>query len=53
MINSNVKPSRGDLISTEYQASVAISQDMAQQLINDYGTNYDVRVKYKNVGLAD
>ena len=40
VINSKAKPSRGDLISTRYQASVALSQDMAQQLINDYGTNY-------------
>ena len=53
VINSKAKPSRGDLISTRYQASVALSQDMAQQLINDYGTNYRIKVKYKNVGLAD
>ena len=53
VINSKVKPSRGDLVSTSYQASIALSQDMVQQLIKDYGTNYDVRVKYKNVGLAD
>ena len=53
VINSKAKPSRGDLISTRYQASVVLSQDMAQQLINDYGTNYRIKVKYKNVGLAD
>lgn len=53
VINSKTKPSRGDLISTAYRAGMAISQDMAQQLVKDYGTNYDVRVKYKNVGLAD
>ena len=53
VINSKTKPSRGDLISTAYRVGMAISQDMAQQLVKDYGTNYDVRVKYKNVGLAD
>ena len=33
--------------------SIDINQEASTQLINSYGNNYDVRVKYRQLGLAD
>ena len=32
---------------------IDINQEASTQLINSYGNNYDVRVKYRQLGLAD
>ena len=53
IINTNVKPSQADIEATQLRASTELAQNMAQQLINDYGTNYRIKVDYKSVGLAD
>ena len=53
IINSNIKPSRGDIEAAQLRASTELAQNMAQQLINDYGSNYKIKIDYKSVGLAD
>ena len=53
VINNNVTPSDADIENTRLKASTELSQNMAQQLINDYGSNYKVNVNYKSIGLTD
>ena len=53
IINTNIKPSRGDIEATKLRAGNELSQNMAQQLINDYGNNYKINVDYRSIGLAD
>lgn len=53
IINTNIKPSRADIEATQLRASNALAQNMAQQLINDFGTNYKIKIDYKSLGLAD
>jgi len=53
IINTNIQPSRGDIEATKLRAGNELSQNMAQQLINDYGNNYKINVDYRSIGLAD
>ncbi len=53
VINNKTTPSQADIDNMRLRASTELSQNMAQQLINDYGTNYKVNINYQTVGLAD
>lgn len=47
------KPSAEDVEAVSRRAKIDLTNDFAAQLIDDYGSNYDVRVKYRLLGLAD
>lgn len=53
IIGTNEKPSAGVLDGVKRRARLDLSQDVAGQLINSFGEDYDVRVKYRLIGLAD
>lgn len=53
VINSTAPLSRGDVDNIRKQAGAETAQEMAQQLINGYGSNYRVKVKYKALGFID
>lgn len=53
IINSTVPMSRGDVENIRSRAEHELAQDMAQQLIVDYGSNYRIKVKYKALGFMD
>lgn len=53
VINSNVPLSRADVQNVRYRSQASTMQDMAAKLMDDYGSNYRIRVKYKYLGLAD
>ncbi len=53
VINSSNKLTESEKKDILRKAQFATSQEMAQQLINDYGTNYRIKIKYKAVGIID
>lgn len=53
VINSSDKLTENEKKDILRKAQFETSQEMAQQLINDYGTNYRIRIKYKAVGIID
>lgn len=53
VIRANSSLSKEELEVLRSKVKADISQDSANTLINAYGDNYDVRVKYKYLGLTD
>lgn len=53
VINSEKEPSKEEMDVLRTKAKADMSQAAANELINAYGSNYKVRVKYKYLGLAD
>ena len=53
VINSSNKLTESEKKDILRKTQFATSQEMAQQLINDYGTNYRIKIKYKAVGIID
>ena len=49
--NENVGKEEMDVLRSKIKADM--SQNCADTLINAYGSNYDIRVKYKYLGLTD
>ena len=47
------KPSEAVIDGVERRARIDLSQDAAASLVNSFGEDYDVRVKYRLIGLAD
>lgn len=53
VINSSDKLTESEKKDILRKAQFETSQEMAQQLINDYGTNYRIKIKYKAIGIID
>ena len=47
------KPSEAGIDGVKRRARIDLSQDAAASLVNSFGEDYDVRVKYRLIGLAD
>ncbi len=47
------KPSEAVIDGVKRRARIDLSQDAAASLVNSFGEDYDVRVKYRLIGLAD
>lgn len=47
------KPSSEEIAAVARRTKMDLSSDYARQLIEDFGSDYDVRVKYRLLGLAD
>lgn len=47
------KPSEAVIDGIKRRARIDLSQDAAASLVNSFGEDYDVRVKYRLIGLAD
>ena len=45
--------SQEKMLSLRAEAEAAISQELANELIDAYASDYKVRVKYKYLGLTD
>ncbi len=56
-INTQIIPDNNigdnDINAVKRSARLDLSQDMAKTLVEDYGSDYDVRVKYRLLGLED
>ena len=52
-VQAGSKPSADDVEAVSRRAKMDLTNDYAEQLIDSYGSNYDVRVKYRLLGLAD
>lgn len=53
VINSSDKLTESEKKDILRKTQFETSQEMAQQLINDYGTNYRIKIKYKAIGIID
>ena len=53
VINASTKLSQDELNAAKQKAQVQKTQEMAQQLIQDYGSNYKIKIKYKDLGFMD
>ena len=53
VIDAGEKPSEAVVDGVKRRAKIDLSQDVATALINNFGEDYDVRVKYRLIGLAD
>lgn len=53
IIDDNKPVSKEEAGVIRMKAAAEISQDTANQLIDAYGSNYKIRVKYKDAGLDD
>lgn len=53
IIGANEKASDAILDGVKRRAKVDLAQDFASQLVSSFGEDYDVRVKYRLIGLAD
>ena len=47
------QPSKEDIETVSRKAKMDLTNDYAYTLIEDFGSDYDVRVKYRLLGLAD
>ena len=52
-VASTVKPSQEEIDTVARKAKMDLTNDYAYTLIEDFGSDYDVRVKYRLLGLAD
>ncbi len=56
-VNTQIIPdnniSDNDINAVKRSTRLDLSQDMAKTLVDDYGSDYDVRVKYRLLGLED
>ena len=53
IIGKNEKPDEELAFGVERRVKIDLSQDVANALVNSFGEDYDVRVKYRLIGLAD
>ncbi len=53
IIGKNEKPDEELAFGVERRVKIDLSQDVAAALVNSFGEDYDVRVKYRLIGLAD
>ena len=53
VIGKNEKPDEELAFGVERRVKIDLSQDVANALVNSFGEDYDVRVKYRLIGLAD
>lgn len=53
IIGASEKPSEAVLDGVKRRAKIDLAQDFASQLVDSFGEDYDVRVKYRLIGLAD
>ena len=53
VVRSKVKVSPEKMDALRASAQAALSQEMANELIDAYGSEYKVRVKYKYLGFND
>lgn len=53
IISSKESASQEKMLSLRAEAEAAISQELANELIDAYASDYKVRVKYKYLGLTD
>lgn len=53
VVNNAAKLSKEEINAVRMKTAAEISQDAANQLVNAYGSNYKVKVKYKEAGLDD
>lgn len=53
IINSHAQLSEADKKIIRQKAEMELAQKMALQLIQDYGSNYRVKIKYKALGFID
>lgn len=53
IVNNRSKLSKEEIGAVRMKAAAEISQDAANQLVSAYGSNYKVKVKYKEAGLDD
>lgn len=56
-VNTQIIPdnniSENDINNVKRSTRLDLSQDLAKTLVDDYGSDYDVRVKYRLLGLED
>lgn len=52
-IGGNETPSASDLDGITRRAKIDLAQDFANQMVESFGEDYDVRVKYRLIGMAD
>lgn len=53
IIGKNEKPDEELAFGVERRVKIDLSQDVANALVNSFGEDYDIRVKYRLIGLAD
>lgn len=53
VIGKNEKPDEELAFGVERRVKIDLNQDVANALVNSFGEDYDVRVKYRLIGLAD
>lgn len=53
VVNTNQKLSKEELDAMRMKIISDITQDAANQLVNAYGTNYKIKVNYKDAGIED
>ena len=53
IINPTVKTSASELTEINHKITKDIEADMAEELVNSYARDMDVRIKYKLMGLDD
>lgn len=53
IIGANEKASEAVLDGVKRRAKIDLAQDLSSQLVSSFGEDYDVRVKYRLIGLAD
>lgn len=53
VVDANKKLSKDEANTLLMKTSAEISQEAANQLVEAYGTNYDVMIDYKEAGLGD
>lgn len=53
IIGANEKASEAILDGVKRRAKIDLAQDLSNQLVSSFGEDYDVRVKYRLIGLAD
>ena len=52
-VASEAKTNPDEVEAVARRAKMDLTADYANQLIEDFGSDYDVRVKYRLLGLAD
>ena len=53
IVDKGENPSDAVIDGVKRRARIDLSQDVASALVNSFGEDYDVRVKYRLIGLAD